>query len=410
MDEALAQAETQTAVPSPGTESPQIDMDALGGKDSDLGVLDQLFHTGKAELPVKGGGERQGQPEAGKVAGAEPQRVSSGIQEPRTSEENELAGATGPVGEGATGATGPAATGATGPEGEGATGSTGPVGEGATGATGPTEDDTPRVQRPRLKDLTDQAIAAVKLANPDWSWAECERSVLGGDPGKREDAELPDLGQIVTTLRSEVTDIKTKLTAAGADEGLFTAEIAQLTQDLAEKQADLKMAERDLEDVQEAVREEAEAATAQWQNDARASRAAAIAAYPDVADKATPLGKAVATTIDAMQDPNHPDHNLLYAANAAEYITAKEAAKLGIAPVGKAAPAPPAPKLQVPPIQKMRPVSGAASSASDNRPEDAKKKVVDYVKSDEVSLQDLDAFQGVGDFSEKGKALVANIR
>jgi len=435
MGDTLARAEADTATSSPGVDSPQIDNDSVT-----MEQLDKLFETGKAELPVKSsGGEKSGEPVKGADAGAEPQRVSPGIRETSRTAEQIEADATAAMeavraqgGDqkaqetaaeaaraGATGATGPAMeeTGAT-----GATGATGPNEPvGATGATGPAarpteeEEEIQRIQRPRLKNPVDQAIAAVFKAaensgNPI-SWAEAERRVKGDqEPDRRETVAEPDLSETVTALTTEVTEIKRKLQALGADEGVYNPEIAELTIELADKTADLKMAQRDVQDAQEAARDIAEEASQTWRQAAGESRARAINDYPDVADSSTPLGKAVAQVIDAMQDPSHPDHNLLYAASAAETIAAREARKLGIAPVTKQA-APSARKeVVVPAVEKMRPVSGAKSSASDQRPEDSKKKIVDYAKSDEVSLQDLDAIQGVGEPSEKLKPLLAGVR
>ena len=46
------------------------------------------------------------------------------------------------------------------------------------------------------------------------------------------------------------------------------------------------------------------------------AKAKAIELYPDAANVATPLGKAVADRIAALKDPDHPDHAILYADSA----------------------------------------------------------------------------------------------
>src|ERR1700747_1793795 len=265
MGDTLVQTEANTAASSPEAGSP-IDTESVT-----IEQLDQLFQTGKAELPVKGGGESQEKPGAATQAGEQPQKLAGEIQESKTPEQIEAdktAAEEAIRAQGASGATGPnqpeAATGA-----RGATvhnePTAGPTGAAeAPGATGPTEDEeeVKRIQRPRLKDENDQAVMAVYLAAKNSgkpiTFAEAERRVLGDVQEQRETAAEPDLMQTVATLEGEVAEIKRKLTAAGADEGVYSPEIAQLNIELAEKVADLKMSQRDVLDAQEAAREVAE--------------------------------------------------------------------------------------------------------------------------------------------------------
>jgi hypothetical protein len=264
------------------------------------------------------------------------------------------------------------------------------------------EEPEEKSRRFRVKDPIAQAALELykTFENTDTpiTLAEAERRVRGdAAPEKKEPAKAaavePNLQEVVTTLDAKVTDLKSKLEAAGGDEALFTKEIAQWQIELSDAQSDLKLARRDLKEAQELAQLEAEETDQAFKTAVDKSRAKATELYPDVADENTALGKAVAERIVAMRSKSHPDHNILFTGSAPEVITRTVADELGIAAkTKKAAAPPPKPKPATPPAaKKVTPVSGARSAAaSAPTPEDASKKTVEYLKSDEASLADLD--------------------
>ena len=274
------------------------------------------------------------------------------------------------------------------------------------------EGEVSGIERPRLKDERDQLIAGVYMkakreGNPI-SWAEAETRVDGPKVEAAKSAEAPpDYATVVGTLETEVADIKKKMDEAGASEGLYTPEIAKLTQDLTDKTSDLKLAKRDLQ----IATEEAQLALEETRRQSAANRDAAIAeakrAYPDAADETTPLGKAVKDEITALRDPNHPDHALLYGDSIPFLITQKVAMKMGIAPVAPAKPAsatPPPPAkpavVQAPPRMVVSPAPGNKTAVVPGKPAEDPQKIVEYLKSDEATLEDLDAVFGGNDPSK----------
>lgn len=394
METTQAEAGESKTAASSDADTPQIDLEAVT-----LDQLDELMTKGSAEVPVKsGGGDNESQESA--VSTAQEAEPPEAGDKPPTSDEADSQQDGAQVTEK--------------PEAEGAAAAAQAEadklkaeGESAAPKTGEEhgDDDVPRIQRPRLKDPIDQQIAAIYKHSKDTgtpiTWAEAERRVKGepASPAK-EEPETPTIAAVVSTLETEVADLKSKLDAAGGDEALFTKEIAKWTQELAEKTADLKLAKRDLADEQALAREAAEEADTKWKTTLAASRTRVIELYPDVADDATPLGKAVSEEIVAMRDPSHPDHNLLFTGSAPETITRRVAERLGIQPVAKAATPQPA-KKPAPPVKltKVEPASGAKTAASKGKtPEDVKKSV-EYLKT-EGSLEELDAAFGAGDQSK----------
>jgi hypothetical protein len=267
------------------------------------------------------------------------------------------------------------------------------------------------IERPRLKDERDQLIAGVymkaKREGKPITWAEAETRV----DGPKVEAAAPvveapvDHTAIVGTLETEVADIKKKLDDAGASEGLFNSEIAKLTQDLADKTSDLKLAKRDAKIAADQAAADLAASRAESEKNRAAAIAEAKRAYPDAADDTTVLGKAVADEIAAMRDPNHPDHAFLYGDSIPFLITQKVAAKLGIAPVAAkpaAATPPPAKAATVtaPPRVVVSPAPGNKTAVVPGKPAEDPQKIVEYLKSDEATLEDLDAAQGAGDMGK----------
>jgi hypothetical protein len=271
------------------------------------------------------------------------------------------------------------------------------------------EAEVQRIHRPRLKDPVDQEIAAVFKAAESLAerglgekitWAEAERRVKGDPPAKVEAPEVeqqPDLVQTVATLEGEVNSIKTKLDEASQGESLFTPEISKLTQELAEKQADLRLAKFELTNATKAAETAAQTAAAASEANRQKAMATARTEYPDVANKTTPLGIAVAKRVAELKNPNHPDHDLLRTDSCPLTIVRDVAAELGILPKKVAAAPPAKPKVVAPPRQVVSPPSGGKTSVPAVQPEAGVKKIVDHLKSEDATLEELDAAQGAGD-------------
>lgn len=257
----------------------------------------------------------------------------------------------------------------------------------------PTEPEAP--ERFRFKDSTDRAVAAIKKARPDLSWAEAEKLVVGEKPA----AEAPAVDPIaaattqIATLDDEIKALEAQINPAEEDEILSTKAMREATVKLAEKRAEKVRQEIKLEDAQR----DREAQIAQNRNARMSAREEskqrALAEFPDAANADTPLGKAIAAEFEALRDPNHPDHDILYADSAPEIVTERLAKKLGIAPKAKTPTAKPA---QVTPAEpkKAQPVSGAKTSVPENpnTPQEDKKSF-EYLR-EKGSLAELDDAAG----------------
>lgn len=276
----------------------------------------------------------------------------------------------------------------------------------------PAKEPEDKARRFRVKDpIAQAALDLYKVyegTDEPITLAEAEKRVRGGDaPAKTADVVTPDTAKVVSDLEAEVAEIETKIKAAAGDERLYDTDIATLNIEHTKKVQALESAKRDLRDEQRAIQTAADAADAQWKKNAKESRARAVEMFPDVKDKDSALGKAVDERVAEMQDPSHPDHNMLYGASAAEMITIKVAQERNIAPVAKKAAAPTKPEKVVIPAKTPAPppVSGALSSAASAQTvtEDAKKQLEHLRTSDDVKLEDLDAVMG-----DKGKIRLAH--
>lgn len=261
------------------------------------------------------------------------------------------------------------------------------------------------IERPRLKDPVDQQIAYIFKVNKDAgtpiSWAEAEKRVKGEPPAPAEPVKVEppvDHAKIVGDLETEVAALEKQLAEKGEAEGNFDAAAAKLVSDLAEKKGDLKLAKRDMKEAEDLAKAQDDAARAESETNRTEAHKTALGEYPDVADKTTVLGKAVADRIAAMKkNPKHPDRPILFADSAPLTIVRMVAGELGIAPVKKVTP-PAKPKVVAPLRKVVSPAPGGKSSAAApaKTPEEAKKQTVEYLKN-EASLEELDNLFGMGD-------------
>lgn len=159
------------------------------------------------------------------------------------------------------------------------------------------EDDAVRaIERPRLKDPTDQLVAGMKLKHPDWSWAQCETAVSGPE------VEAPV--EQVDSLAEELAEIKSKLILDAKSGNLNSEQIEELRWRASEIMAEQKTQERVAPLLaKEAEREEQEFTTAR-----AASRANVEKNAPAMYQEGTPLIEEAREVWVNMQDPQHPSY------------------------------------------------------------------------------------------------------
>lgn len=409
-DEASAQTPTTSAAPA-GADSPQIDTEKVT-----LEQLDELMTSGKAELPMlDSGGEQAGKTPAAEAPVVEPPPkveppvveepkakvepeppAAEVIEETRTAEEiaeAQTAARERVKAEGGDEAAQDAAA-------EEVAKPTAAAPDAPVVEPEPKVEDEDKGDRFRHKDPVNRAINALfkarQAAGNEITWAEAERLVKGDPAEALAVVEEVDHQAIVTTLETEVADIVKKLDDLGANEGIYNPEISKLHQEHANKIADLKLAKRDQRIAGERAEADARTAAEQSKQARATAKAKALEAYPAAGDDTTPLGKAVSERIEAMRNPNHPDHSILFADSAPLTIVRDVAAELGIQPVAKKAAVPPAtppakPAPAAPPKSKMSPASGAKTSVPAAPPQEDAKKYVEHLKSDAATLDELDA-------------------
>lgn len=252
-------------------------------------------------------------------------------------------------------------------------------------------------ERFRFKDSTDRAVAAIKKARPDLSWAEAEKLVVGDKPAADQVPDVDPIAAATTQidgLKQEIADLEAQINPADEDEILSTKAQREATVKLAAKHGELARAEIKLEDAQR----ERQAQITQSRNARMTAREEskqrAISEFPDAADANTPLGKAIAAQFEALRNPNHPDHDILYADSAPEIVTEREAKKLGIAPKPKAPAAKPADaKTPAQDPKRATPVSGAKTSVPEQPKPQEDKKSLEYLR-EKGSLAELDEAAG----------------
>lgn len=186
-----------------------------------------------------------------------------------------------------------------------------------------------RISTSQFKPEEQEAIALLpelKKADPT---ASLRDAFLVLDRRKAE-ANAPVLAPVVQppgpteidTLTAELADVDAILNKAAEEDSRFTPELKAATAKQAQLTARLELAherERQAQSAQDTAFATARAA----------ARVEAETQYPDAGNPGTPLGREVAQTIAALKgNPAHPDHNLLYVANAPLVIAQNAAMKL----------------------------------------------------------------------------------
>lgn len=264
--------------------------------------------------------------------------------------------------------------------------------------TPPTE---PKDLRMRLNAFPDVEQEAIKLRRDllakgtDISLTECitrtEAKYATTNGAEPEPGVDP-----VEALQAEVETLQQQLKDKGNDEGLYNSEIADLQIQLTDKVTDLKLAK----DKAVTRAENAQASATKIFVEARTvSRNKAVELFPAVADAASPLGARTRELLAELQDPDHPDHNLLLARNAPLFVAQLAATELGVQPVAKApvasstpptVPATASPATNVPRVQ---PASGSRRTAT---PTQATSEAQVLAQADTMSLEEMDRLQSGG--------------
>lgn len=279
----------------------------------------------------------------------------------------------------------------------------------AAAAAAAADEDPP--ERFRVKDPFVRAAMAIykaaEKAGAPITLAEAESRARGPKvEAKAPAAAAPiviqstKIAETVKTLGDEVAALAQKIEDS-SDEVLPTRELAKLTTEHATKSAQLAAAEGRLEDAKAGEKAALVARSAA----ARATATAeAVADWPDAADDTTPLAKAIAAEITALESEDHPDHSILWADSAPLVITQRVAKRLGIQPAAKKAAAPslPAkPAVVAPPRKIVAPVTGGKTSVPATiQPAEDAKATIEKAKAGELSVEEMDHLQGGGTMGE----------
>lgn len=251
-------------------------------------------------------------------------------------------------------------------------------------------------ERFRFKNPTDKAIAAVykaaEAAGSKITWAEAEKRVVGETPPAQAETTLVDplvaAEGTIETLTGEIAELEKQIDPENEEEILSTKEQRKATVRLSQARAELTEAKLELRDAQGAVEYQRQTVAQRQAAARKESTDRAIADYPDAATGDTALGAAIAKRFAEMKNPQHPEHPILYADTAPERVAQIVARELGIAPKPKTVTPPTTPAAQ--PV-KATPVSGAKTAVAEKPAEGTKdKKSVEYLKSDDASLEELD--------------------
>ncbi len=247
----------------------------------------------------------------------------------------------------------------------------------------PQEEGAPRVSdRQRIAHLSEEdklASAAINLlTRKGLSLAEATQRVLGdinppAAPAAQPAAPAPAPGEDLPALLARQTELETVLENAAKGENLFDADINAASNELRKITARIVKAEmaKEMAELRESVKAQKQTETDARQTVFEAARDKAWQEtrnqYTELSDSESPLylmTKAIADM--ARTDPEHPLHVHARTAGFVKHCAAKAAARLGVTPASKAAPAsngktaPPAAPAAAP---RPGPASGSRASA-----------------------------------------------
>lgn len=237
----------------------------------------------------------------------------------------------------------------------------------------PTQEKTP--DRFRFKDDADRAVAMLAKAKKI-SLVEAAKLYAAERPQEvvKEPVAAPaQQDTTITDMEAEVAAIEAKMDEAGADEGLFTPQIAKLTQQLSKANAKLeatRQSAKTLADVKTiSAAERVQQSEAQLKQAWKTQEAEAVKLFPDMANPNSALAVIARGLAAQMQDPEHslnaghPLKSRLSEADAPRFL-AEEAAKLLKIVPQVAKPAAPTPaKTTAPTKEVARPAPGSRTTA-----------------------------------------------
>lgn len=133
----------------------------------------------------------------------------------------------------------------------------------------------------------------------------------------------------LSRVEGELAELRQQRADLAKDATFYGEAHQELDDKITDKLRELSKAENAHERTKERVEAAQQAAEARALNAEKSARAASIdkagKAFPAATDKASPLGKRVTSLIAQMQQPDHPEHSVLYSPNAAEIVTERAA-------------------------------------------------------------------------------------
>jgi hypothetical protein len=218
--------------------------------------------------------------------------------------------------------------------------------------------------RPRLHDPEDIAIAMIAKSK-NISLAKAAKEYEGQQVAKveqqQEVVQQPAPDPTIIALEAEVEALRTQVRetkkADQLDDSLPDLEdkLLEVRGRLGEARATAK-ALADMRTISQ--QERAIESKAAFERQIESVKAETAKAFPDLANKKSPLVILCDAMAVEMQDPAHPDHEQLFKPSIIRFLAEKNAAILKIAPVGSPAPATRQPEKPV-----ARPAAGARGSA-----------------------------------------------
>lgn len=133
----------------------------------------------------------------------------------------------------------------------------------------------------------------------------------------------------LATIESDLEALRAERRALGEDSSFYGPKAIELGEKIEAKTLELSDARHAKQTADTAVRQasdaEQAAVTALEMKARREATEQAAKNFPTAADHASPLGKRITGLVQAMQDPKHPDHAVLFTPNAAIYVSERAA-------------------------------------------------------------------------------------
>lgn len=188
--------------------------------------------------------------------------------------------------------------------------------------------------RPRLTHLSEpdkaKANAIILLTRSGLSLAEATQRVLGTQTSTETATEVESAPSQTAQLEAEVAGLETKLDEAGAAEGLYNSDIANLTKQLSRANAKLEARRMVLD--QPSVKEVVD--DAQFVSERQKVIASTVNDYPAMKDRTSALWRLSSQIAREMQDKTSPEYKERQEVHDPRIAVERAAKLLAIKPVG----------------------------------------------------------------------------